>query len=1333
MDNKTSVEICNLVCPNCQRFDGAADPKAIGCKRTDPACVNGGLEVRGGWGVTVPLRHDMPLGGHFYDIQLIYYGIPKNLPPRSKLSDNNPKNTDSGDPRECEVSRCNDSATTTGDPIDVLTGNFDYSYTDLSLNTVAGKLTLQRTYASQATDTVMHPTSMSPGWSHNQDARLLFEGDQVWFKAHTINQYRFDVVGDHVYDPYNGVLAELTYEDGQYILITSSQSVYIFDSSGRLLTWTNERGHGFIYTYSGGELERVTEPVSGRYLQFNYMGGFLQSVSDSAGRQASYSYDANDDLDNVTDVRGNTWGYQYDGDHRITTVLAPGTPPGAILSIVYDGEGRAYEQYNGAGNRLTHIDFNPDGSSTSTDTNGIPTHYTPDCNGVVTRTEFPGSAVLPGYFVDRAYDHNFNLTSVRASNDEKATNFRWSMDGANLVEMTDQAGYITHFTYDADNHVTRVDAPGEDWISYNYTGPLITSTTESSSLGDVTTSYTYTTSVDAPQPVNLLKTTTDALGNVTSFEYDAIGQLNKITDADLNETHFTYDATGQLTTITDALGRVAQMEFDASGAVTKLIDNFDSTRAPNDENQYNLSTSYEYDLLGRLTITRNTLDEITSTTLYDDAGRIHQILDATGNPVTYVYNQDGTVDSVTIAPDFVTSYDYDDLGRVTAIHDSLGQFVSGYSYNPDNTLASETDAAGLVTNYVYDALHRITQVSDNAGHAISTSYDAYGDVTSVIDAMGRVTKYEYSDPGRLTRVIENFLANPPYVYDPNATNVTTEYSYDILGNLTAVLDANDHITTYNYDNLYRLDTITDPLSHVTDYGYDALGNRISITRPDGGTTSFAYDLVNRLTGVDYPGGDVPDVSYTYNSLSQLTGMDDSLGHTAWQYDPLGQPILITDPYDHSIAYAYDTLGNRTQLNYPGGRTIHYQYNNNGMLEHVLDGSSLLVDYAYDPAGRLLSADYANGVSSSFSYDLSSQLTGLKHQLPDRDLALYDHTYDLSGNLIQTRETLYNQTQVFLPALFTDTGGLDGPELFDPGIRGLDGAYPAPDDFNFNPDGMGEGYPAPVLAPLSSVDTIWDQIADFFADIFTIDPVSATSTLESSTPDQIISYTYDALNRLKTASYLSGDHYAYEYDQVGNRTAQTINGMTISYIYDIANRLTSVDGVNYTWDDNGSLLNDGLMNYSYDPAGRLAGITSAYGNYQFGYDGLGNRYTQTAGGETVVYSLDLAAGLTTVLREGTTTYLYGLGLIGQETGGALDIALADRLGSIRQLVDEDQQVTLTTSYDPFGNTLFHQGESSSAFGFTGEGMDESGLVFLRARYYSPETGRFISADPFPGVL
>jgi YD repeat-containing protein len=87
--------------------------------------------------------------------------------------------------------------------------------------------------------------------------------------------------------------------------------------------------------------------------------------------------------------------------------------------------------------------------------------------------------------------------------------------------------------------------------------------------------------------------------------------------------------------------------------------------------------------------------------------------------------------------------------------------------------------------------------------------------------------------------------------------------------------------------------------------------------------------------------------------------------------------------------------------------------------------------------------------------------------------------------------------------------------------------------------------------------------------------------------------------------------------------------TVNSAYDSANRLTSVDGVAYTFDANGNLLNDGTNTYTYDSANRLISVSNQSAVTSYQYNGLGDRLTQN----DVHYTLDLNAGLTQVLRIG----------------------------------------------------------------------------------------------------
>ncbi|HNB51649.1 MAG TPA: RHS repeat-associated core domain-containing protein, partial [Anaerolineales bacterium] len=161
-------------------------------------------------------------------------------------------------------------------------------------------------------------------------------------------------------------------------------------------------------------------------------------------------------------------------------------------------------------------------------------------------------------------------------------------------------------------------------------------------------------------------------------------------------------------------------------------------------------------------------------------------------------------------------------------------------------------------------------------------------------------------------------------------------------------------------------------------------------------------------------------------------------------------------------------------------------------------------------------------------------------------------------------------------------------------------------------------------------------------------------------------------------------------------------------------------------------------YEYNSANRL--INFALGeppntlDTTFTYNGLGDRLTQTVSGQETTYTLDLAAGLTQVLNDETYTYLYGNTRLAQLNTGTLNTEyfLPDALGSVRQIVAADGEVILVESYQPYGETLHSYGDSASPYGFAGEYTDsQSGLQYLRARYYAPGIARFLTRDTWAG--
>jgi RHS repeat-associated protein len=165
-------------------------------------------------------------------------------------------------------------------------------------------------------------------------------------------------------------------------------------------------------------------------------------------------------------------------------------------------------------------------------------------------------------------------------------------------------------------------------------------------------------------------------------------------------------------------------------------------------------------------------------------------------------------------------------------------------------------------------------------------------------------------------------------------------------------------------------------------------------------------------------------------------------------------------------------------------------------------------------------------------------------------------------------------------------------------------------------------------------------------------------------------------------------------------------------------------------------------YDYNYSNRLTSVISGTLTTEFTYpstllragNGAGDRVVKTVDGVVTDYVLDPAVGLTQVLQETTagqaTSYLYGADLLAQYDSGTWAYHLNDGLGSVRQLADAAGQVVQSYSFSPFGVPLGESG--GEPYGYAGEQWDASaGLVFLRARYYQLEVGRFISKDPFPG--
>ena len=754
-------------------------------------------------------------------------------------------------------------------------------------------------------------------------------------------------------------------------------------------------------------------------------------------------------------------------------------------------------------------------------------------------------------------------------------------------------------------------------------------------------------------------------------------------------------------------------------------------------------------------------------TFYADGGQVQKTVDPNGRVLYLCYDGLGRQVKQIINP---TVSDPCQDYSPSAVTDR--DIIARARYDAAGNRQSTTDPNGKTTTYEYDAIGRLTRQVDPLQNVTQFSYDVFGNQINIENAKHVSNHFEFDGMGRLSAVIENYR---PGVNPTTEINVRTEYRYNAQGNLTEITDARGYITTLTYNPLGDLIGEENALDHIFSYTYTASGNRASLTDANGATTYFAYDGLDRLIGIDYPDPDA-DVSFTYDALGNRHNMTDGTGTTTWTYDGLGRATNIQDGNNQTVGYGYDAAGNRTKLTYPGNQDVTYEYDNAGRMKLVTGWDSLTTEYTWDKGGRLSTVNLPNNIVSMYRYDDANRLANLIHiTSDDQILSSFDYTYDEIGNRVQVTEAVLPH-RFFLPMIINDCGlepceaSSTSEQLGQSALDGFDSTlnpYPAPgeeslDSLESESEGTGptdsSGYPVPDQAPTpQSSISLWNQVVNFFKDLLQPQSVSASAPVTASfvkaqallmpiksvpvaynqaqTVDSEIlqiAYQYDPLNRLKEANYSDGSYFHYIYDEVGNRLSETTLNSTKSYIYDEASRLTSVNGTTYTWDNNGNLLSDGNQSYAYDHENRLKSVVDGAETYSYGYNGHGDRVRQTINGVTTSYLLDINAGLTQVLSDETNTYFYGMNRIARYAGAQPQFYLGDALDSVRQVTDINDAVLLAQSFDPFGNPLKHQGIETSSFGYAGEHTDQTGLQFLRARYYSSQLGRFLTRDTYPGT-
>jgi RHS repeat-associated protein len=1004
------------------------------------------------------------------------------------------------------------------------------------------------------------------------------------------------------------------------------------------------------------------------------------SITHSSGEALTLTRDAQNRITEIVDGAGRTHQYAYDarGD-----LVSHTDPEDSTTEFRYDRNHNVIQIIDPLGRPVARNEYDDDGRLiASTDAKGNRSEIEHDLAG--------NREVLTdrlGRTTTLIYDDEGNVLS---STDPlgKTSLFTYD-DQGNRLTSTDPLGRTTTYTYDDRRNVESVEDP----------------------LGH-TTYYTY-------DDRGGVLTTTNARGHTTIQTFDAGGKPDSLTDPLGHTTMLDYDADGSLLSVTDPLGHTVENQYDTAGRRTKIIKEDDT------------ETGLGIDDVGNL-LTQSDAGGLTQTMTYDGRGRLATIA---RNGIVRTLERDaaGQATSATTTAGQLVRFTYDELGQPTQVLRPDDSVALALAYDDEGNVTSQTGAAGDVTEHVYDDADRIIATRYPDGSTEEREYDDAGQLIKVIDAFTHATEFEYDLAGRLIRTVD-------------ALGGEATQEYDEVGNLIAETDTLGRRTEYAYDEANRLITTTFPDGAVEQRTWDDAGKLASIVNPAGKTRSFGYDPAGRMVSVIDELGH--ETTYEHDVAARTRAVIDANGHrTEQSFDNEGRLLTTTRPGGETDTITYDAFGRiatktngngetitytytgasglPSKLELPGGAEETYTFEPDGLIASVTDARGT-TEFDYDPATRRLTrATEPDGRYVRAEYDALGHRTVLAHAAgaaAPESVTTYD--YDELGRLVEVTDpdagvTTYTLDAVGQQRMITHPNGTTTEIDYD--LRGR-------------------------VTSIVHRDLL-DVVIESF--IYTLDDLG-NRTVEERADGSRVEYDYDDASRVvEERRFDSGNVQTgvigYVYDPVGNVIERTGDLGPATFTYDDNDQLLSGDGVTYAYDDAGNqvsaTIGPQVTGYEYDARGRLVRFEPPVGTAtDYTYDHDGNRQSSSGPGGTVDYLVDRGSPsrLSQVVRETGTAgatlreYVHGTTLLSETDGLLTSYRHVDGLGSTRALSNVAGVATDEFEYSAYGRTLAHGGVGNPAHRFAGERQDtESGLYQLRARYYDPRSGRFLSRDPAAG--
>ncbi len=763
--------------------------------------------------------------------------------------------------------------------------------------------------------------------------------------------------------------------------------------------------------------------------------------------------------------------------------------------------------------------------------------------------------------------------------------------------------------------------------------------------------------------------------NGEGSEFGNCKRIKDITGTAGRKLHFYYHPnTDLISSITDPLGRTISFDYSADSD-PKLLTFVD---AKNQTTTYTYGEDDEKDLLMTIQLPKGNV--INNTYL---GKKLASMQTNNDNATEFVhapaYEQPGENNfshtTITSPDNQVTEMYHNRHGNPNhIIKDDATDITIQYDaeqLNKPSNITIDNQSAGMT----YDNRGNILSMTLPMGVSYNYTYTGYNDVDYFIDPEGNGYDYVYNSTGNLTQVITprgttsfEVIDNGLVTAITNPEGITTSYQYDEYGNVIQT-DAPLGISTQStYDIISRLESYTNPNGITTAYQYDNNDN-LGQETINSHTTNYVYDANDNLTNI-------------INANSGSTNMDYDFDNDFLESVTFGTA---------EDAYTYHDDGKMATYENPNGITFTYLYDGEGRLEDVNSGEN--IHYTYDNHNNLLSETNNNG-SITYEYDALNRLTKTTDYFDNQ----VEYEYDLNSNV--TKITYLNNKEVNY--VYDDDNLLHSVEDWNGNIT----------VYTYRDDGL-----------LSKIENSNGTYCD---------------------------YGYDAAGRMISQSWKKSNEdiicaYTFTLDAMGNHIEEVKNepfaasGLTsenVNYNYNNVNQIQTAGSTTFNHDSNGNILSKTGTSFVYNQYNQLTDVSGTL-TAHYEYDAAGNRRKSQVEGVEKRYVLDVL-GMSRVLIETDANnnplyyYVYGLGLVSRiDASEQTRTYHYDYRGSTIAMTDASENITHQYEYNDFGQILQSTEADFNAYRYVGKSgvaYESDDLYFMRARYYDPSLGRFLSEDP-----